>query len=90
MKWRKLLDWKCPQCSGGQIRKSKYAALYECPDCGFRIGIAKFDALVKKMQDAMPPREVKSKHFDEYQDNLSALNNLGREVEPEGYRQPDN
>lgn len=53
--------------------------------CDFIIGKEKFDQIVSGMYTG-----PKSSRFEDPDSRRSELNNLGREVEDENYKQPDN
>lgn len=69
--WKRLQDLKCPErkCGADLHRRSSGFA---CTRCNFFIGNEAFDRLVQKLYN----KEVIS---NDDVDNLSALNNFGRE-----------
>lgn len=71
MIWSRLKSFKCPKC-GTSLTHKPSALEYICPSqhCDFVIGTERFDELVKEKQASRYPQEM---------DNMSALNNLGRE-----------
>lgn len=53
--------------------------------CDFTIGQPKFDEIVGGMY-----KTPRTPRFEDPDSRLSELNNLGREIEDENYKQPDN
>lgn len=78
MNWLNLKNNKCPSCSCFLTRApfSSTASSY-CNSCNFRISSEKFDKIVNGL--------YKKKRSPTYEENLSELNNLGREKMSEDF-----
>jgi len=86
--WSRLKTMRCPKCNLN-LCGSLLDPVYQCEgnadaSCDFSIGKEKFDKIVDDMYGK--PK----KQFQSEDDRLSELNNLGREIEDENYKQPDN
>lgn len=76
MKWNKLKDYKCPKCLEDLTRNIE-TKRFECLSCGeFSISEVKFNDLITR---EFHPRRKENVPFTSDDDNLSRLNNLGRE-----------
>jgi len=78
--WSRLKSMKCPRCNN--LVKEALPG-YGCTKCDFVIGMKKFNEIITTMY--LPRTRP-----EEPDDRLSELNNLGREIEGENYKQPDN
>ena len=76
MKWNKLKDYKCPKCLEDLTRNIE-TKRFECLSCGeFSISEVRFNELIT--QEFHRKKKEPTSFIDE-DDNLSRLNNLGRE-----------
>lgn len=85
--WSRLKKMCCPKC-GSTINKPILSTdRYSCQNfmCDFTIGQPKFDEIVGGMY-----KTPRTPRFEDPDSRLSELNNLGREIEDENYKQPDN
>lgn len=76
MKWKNLIDFKCPSC-GDILNKKEGKDTYACLSCHYKIGVEKFEEIVSSMLRRARERTP--------EDNMSELNNLGREVVAEDF-----
>ncbi len=74
MNWNNLKKYKCPK--DGELLRGN-ARYHKCDKCDFIISIQKFNSIVNK--------QYKPKQFKTEEDNLSALNNEDREINPQGF-----
>ena len=80
MNWNNLKNGKCPKCNavvGFESVKQMYTCSNMAEGCDFRIGKEKFEKIVNDL--------YKPKNRPSFNDNLSELNNLGREVIAEDF-----
>jgi hypothetical protein len=73
MIWSRLKSMKCPDC-GEILNIGKN--IYACADCDFKISKTKFNEIIGKLY---------SSKKQDYNDNLSELNNLGHEKVAEDF-----
>ena len=78
MNWKKLKDNKCPKCSS-DLKADNCCYVCSRIDCTFTIRQKKFEKIVN---DLYKPKSQRLAFFDE---NLSELNNLGREEVAEDF-----
>lgn len=76
MKWRNLVDFKCPSC-GAILNKKEGKDTYACLSCHYQIRVERFEEILKSMFSRSRPRTE--------EDNLQDLNNLGHEVVTEDF-----
>lgn len=86
--WSRLKSMRCPECNRN-LCGSLLDETYQCEAnatgaCTFSIGKEKFDKYVDDMYGK--PKQ----QFQSEDDRLAELNNLGREIEDDHYKQPDN
>ena len=76
MNWKKLLDFRCAKghCTGCLSEPTHNRKIYVCDECEFVIRKSKFNEIINKMQ-----RPNQQKHYRDHLQNLSDLNNLGRD-----------
>ena len=83
MIWSRLKNMKCPECNNPLEKNTKGKVLismdYRCVKCPFYISSERFDEMIESLY--RPSRN----RVPGTEENLSALNNLGLEEEPEGF-----
>jgi DNA-directed RNA polymerase subunit RPC12/RpoP len=68
LEWKNLKSYRCPRC-GAKMWTNKTHHVCMNPKCEFRIGQKRFDDIVYSLNNKKEP-------VDEYEANLSALNNM--------------
>lgn len=77
MRWKNLLDFKCPSC-GAILNRKEGNDKYACLSCHYKIGVERFEEVIKSMQ------EPRRREMTEEQ-NLAELNNMGRDIVTEDF-----